>query len=138
MAAGRRADPVATAGPRTRPVTRTDPRAHPVTRMDLRATPVTRATSVTRDPMAQADPRAITRATSVTRTAPALVGPADPARGAAMRSAATSTGPRGATERRPGDGVRHLARHGTGHFRRPAGRGIMAQLTTGAITKRPC
>ena len=68
--------------------------------------------------------------------APAV--PADQAaHGAAIRSAATSTAPRGEMDPHPGDPARRRGRPGIGRSHRPAGNGGMAPSTTGATTRRP-
>lgn len=112
-----RADPAVQADPETTalmgPVVQADPGT------TARVTPADPGTSTRADPVAQADlPRAD--------------------HGAEIPSVAISTGPRGATEQRPGDGARRRGRLGTDRSRRPAGSGGMAQSTTGATRKRPC
>jgi hypothetical protein len=99
------------------PITRADPAdPHPITRadpadlVDLR--PITQADPADPRPITQADPadpRPITRA--------------DPAdlvdlvrRGAEIPSVATSTRPRGETERHPGDGVHRRGQGGVDRF----------------------
>ena len=133
------------------PVARADPgRADPVAGAELRA-----------DTMAQADPppggpggppgghggaggpadqadlqaHPADPANPVTRAAP-RAHPAD--HGTGMRSVATSTGPRGATDPHLGDPAHRRGPTGAGRFLRPVGDGSMARSTTGATRKRPC
>src|SRR5271155_916806 len=62
--------------------------------------------------------------------------PADPAgHGVGTLSVATSTGPRGATMRHPGDGARRHGQGGADRSPRPVVAGEVAQSTTGATRK---
>ena len=107
--------------------------------------PVDRAATDPADPdPADPDPVVLDRADRVAtapadRAVPETTDPAVPAaHGMGMTSVATSTGPRGATDPRPGALARHRDRAGTDRFRRPGDSGGMAPSTTGATTKLPC
>jgi hypothetical protein len=147
-----RADPVIRADPAARADLADMARAHPAVRVDMadmarthpadladmaRAHPVVLGTStrtVLAAPAGPVDPGTSTR--TVLATAADPVDPA--AHGMGMPSVATSTGPRGVTDPHPGDRVSRRGRRGTDRSRLPAGRGGMAQSTTGATRKRPC
>ncbi len=91
-------------------------------------------------PMGRADPAdPVTPMGRADRVDPTTrAGPVAPAvHGTGIRSAATSTGPRGAMGPDPGDRALRRGRPGTDHSRRPAGRGGMARSITGATRKLP-
>jgi hypothetical protein len=151
--------PVARAAPGAQAAHRVDP-ADPVIQADQAVLPVAPADPVVRVTMVPADPAV--RATTVPagRAVPVALatsmaqadrvvlgttaGPADPAvqtdraHGTAILSVVTSTERRGAMEPLLGDGAHRRRRHGADRSRRPAGRGWVAQSTTGATRKRPC
>ena len=106
-----------------------DPDPVVLARADRVATaPADRAVPETTDPAVPADLE--------TTGCAGLAVPA--AHGMGMTSVATFTGPRGATDPRPGALARHRDRAGTDRFRRPVDSGGMAPSTTGATTKLPC
>jgi hypothetical protein len=108
------------------------PQVDPVARADqtTQVDPVGQADQTTQvDPADQADP--------VVPWTTALAG-RRPEHGMGIPNVATSTGPRGETDRHPGDGVRRRRRRGADRSRRPGGSGSVAQSTTGATRKRPC
>jgi hypothetical protein len=98
--------------------------------------PADRAVPETTDPAVPAVPETTDPADLETTGCAGLAVPA--AHGMGMTSVATSTGPRGATDPRPGALARHRDRAGTDRFRRPGDSGGMAPSTTGATTKLPC
>ena len=106
-----------------------------------RADPVDPATTAQVDPVDLVDPATTDRADPVDPATTAQadpVGPVGPAAdGMEILSVATSTGNRGETEPRPGDGVRRLGQTGADRSRRPVGAGLVARSTTGAIRKLP-
>jgi len=108
-------------------------RADPVVRVTTQAVLVVRVTTqadLAAQVTTQADP--VGPANAVVPI-PTL---ADP--GMATRSVATSTGPRGATDRLRGGPASRRDRIGeAGRFLRPVGTGIMARSTTGATRKPP-
>ena len=121
-------DPVAQADPDRAGPDRAEPRVGTGARADpRRADPA----NLRADTVASADPadpadRAALRAHPADRAA--LVTPAAPrahraARGMEIRSVATSTGPRGATDPPLGDRAHHRGLSGAGRSRRPVGSG---------------
>ncbi len=133
-----RKDPATRADPVTRAdLGRADPGRADTSRADLapadpRADTVARADPGRTDTVAPADPATSTAARAALRAHPAdraaLVTPAAPrahraAQGKEIRSVATSTGPRGATDPHLGDRAHHRGLSGAGRSRRPVGNG---------------
>jgi hypothetical protein len=122
----------------TDPADRVDPAARadpdpmdPAAQADPETTdPAAQADPETTDPAAQADPDPMDPAVPVDR--------AVPAHGMGIASAATSTGPRGATALHPGALARHRGRTGVGRFRRRVHGGQVARSTTGATRRIRC
>ena len=117
-----------------------DPDPVVLARADRVATaPADRAVPETTDPADRAVPETTDPAVPADLETTGCAGLAVPAaHGMATTSVATSTGPRGATDPRPGALARHRDRAGTDRFRRPVDSGGMAPSTTGATTKLPC
>ena len=114
-----------------------DPDPVVLDRADRAATdPADRAVPETTDPAVPAAPETTDPADLETTGCAGLAVPA--AHGMGMTSVATFTGPRGATDPRPGALARHRDRAGTDRFRRPVDSGGMVPSTTGATTKLPC
>jgi hypothetical protein len=117
-----------------------DPDPVVLDRADRVATaPADRAVPETTDPAVPAVPETTDPAVPADLETTGCAGLAVPAaHGMGMTSVAPFTGPRGATDPRPGALARHRDRAGTDRFRRPGDSGGMAPSTTGATTKLPC
>jgi hypothetical protein len=138
-----RADRVAPADRADRVTTQADPAA-PADRVTTQAAPADPADQVTTQaaPADQVTTQAAPADQVTTRVAPAVPVnavvpiPTLAVPGTVTRSVATSTAPRGATDRLRGGLVSRRDRTGTGRFLRQAGSGEMARSTTG-VTRKP-
>jgi hypothetical protein len=132
--------PVDRAAPADRVTTQAD-RAAPADRVTTQAAPADRVTTQAA-PADQVTTQAAPADQVTTRVAPAVPVnavvpiPTLAVPGTVTRSVATSTAPRGATDRLRGGLVSRRDRTGTGRFLRQAGSGEMARSTTG-VTRKP-